>query len=183
MRFVPTAVPGAYIVELEPHQDERGFFARAFSTKEFSDNGIDFVVRNANTTYSAARGTLRGLHYQLPPAAEDKLIRCTKGAVYSVLVDMRSDSPTRLQHVGVELTAENRRALFIPGMCAAGALTLVDDTETFYLVSADHAPGRERGVRYDDPAVGIAWPIPVTTISAKDRAWSDLVPSELEEMP
>lgn len=181
MRFVPIQIAGGYVVELEPHGDERGFFARAFSVSEFAANGIDFAVRNANTTYTAARGTMRGLHYQVPPAAEDKLIRCTRGAVYSVMVDMRPDSPTRLQHVGVELTAENRRALLIPAMCAAGALTLVDDTETFYLVSADYAPEYERGIRFDDPVLGIEWPIPVTTVSAKDRAWNDIVDLDLEE--
>lgn len=178
MRFVPTAIEGAFIVELEPHGDDRGFFARAYSVTEFAEQGIDFSVRNANTTYTAARGTLRGLHYQLAPAAEDKFIRCTRGAVYSVLVDMRPGSPTRLQHVGVELSRENRRALLIPGLCAAGALTLTDDAETFYLVSADYSPELERGVRYDDPALAIDWPIAVTSISDKDRSWRDI---DLEE--
>ncbi|HSJ27012.1 MAG TPA: dTDP-4-dehydrorhamnose 3,5-epimerase family protein [Acidimicrobiia bacterium] len=174
MRFLPTEIAGAFIVELEPRADDRGFFARAFSVTEFAAHGLEFGVRNANTTHTRTRGTLRGLHYQLPPAAEDKLIRCTRGAVYSVLVDLRPGSPTRFQHIGVELTAENRLALLIPGLCAAGALTLADDTETFYLVTADYSPELERGVRYDDPALGIEWPIPVTTISEKDRSWPDI---------
>ena len=174
MKFIPTEIDGAFIVELEPHADERGFFARAFSIAEFAQHGIDFAVRNANTTYTSGRGTLRGLHYQLDPAAEDKLIRCTRGAVFSVLVDLRPGSVTRLRYVGVELSAENRRAVLIPGMCAAGALTLTDDAETFYLVSADYTPELERGIRFDDPAVGIDWPIPVTTVSDKDRAWEDI---------
>lgn len=174
MKFIPTEIDGAFIVELEPHGDDRGFFARAYSVTEFAERGIDFPVRNANTTYTAVRGTLRGLHYQLPPAAEDKFIRCTRGAVYSVLVDVRPESPTRLQHVGVELSRENRRALLIPGMCAAGALTLTDDAETFYLVSADYAPDLERGIRFDDPALAIEWPIEVTSVSDKDRSWRDI---------
>lgn len=174
MRFVPTPIDGAFIVELEQHGDDRGFFARAYSVTEFAEHGIDFSVRNANTTYTATRGTLRGLHYQLPPAAEDKFIRCTRGGVYSVLVDMRPGSPTRLQHFGVELSRENRRALFIPGLCAAGALSLTDDAETFYLVSADYSPDLERGIRYDDPALSIDWPIPVASVSEKDRSWKDI---------
>lgn len=174
MRFVPLDIDGAYSVELEPREDERGFFARAFSASEFREQGIDFQVQNANTTYTEHRGTLRGLHYQLPPAAEDKLIRCTRGAVFSVLVDMRPASPTRLRHVGIELSAENRRALLIPGMCAAGALSLTDRAETFYLVSADYSPELERGLRFDDPVIGIDWPIPVTIVSDKDRAWPDI---------
>jgi dTDP-4-dehydrorhamnose 3,5-epimerase len=174
MRFESTVIEGAYVVDLEPHEDHRGFFARAFSLSEFQEHGIEFVVRNANTTYTARRGTLRGLHYQVPPADETKLIRCIRGAVYSAFVDMRAGSSTRLRSFGVELSAENRRALLIPGMCAAGALSLTDHAETFYLVSADHAPELERGVRYDDPAIGIDWPVPVSTISDKDRSWPNI---------
>jgi dTDP-4-dehydrorhamnose 3,5-epimerase len=173
MRFVPTSVSGAFVVELEPHGDERGFFARAFSDQEFADVGIEMKVRNANATYTARRGTIRGLHYQLAPAAEQKLIRCIRGGVFSVIVDLRPGSPTFLEHLGVELTAENRRALYIPEMCAAGALSLTDDAETFYLVSAYHRPDLERGIRYDDPVVAITWPIPVETVSDKDRSWPD----------
>jgi dTDP-4-dehydrorhamnose 3,5-epimerase len=173
MRFVATALPGAFVVELEPHRDDRGFFARAFSDQEFADVGIEMRVRNANATYTARRGTIRGLHYQLDPGAEQKLIRCTRGGVFSVIVDLRPGSATYLEHLGVELTADNRRALYIPEMCAAGALSLTDDAETFYLVSAHHRPDLERGIRYDDPALGITWPIPVEIVSDKDRSWPD----------
>lgn len=178
MKFLETEIEGVLVVDLEPREDERGFFARAFSDDEFSAAGIDMTVRNANATYTRSKGTLRGLHYQLPPGGEQKLIRCTRGAVYSVAVDMRIGSPTHLHHVGVELSASNRRAIYIPEMCAAGALTLTDDAETFYLVSSPHRPDLERGVRFDDPAIGIGWPVPVSVVSAKDRAWPDLVTAQ-----
>lgn len=172
LKFASTSIAGVCVVELEPHSDQRGYFARAFSDEEFRTAGLEMTVRNANTTYTRHKGTIRGLHYQLPPAGESKLIRCTRGAIFSVAVDVRADSPTFLHHVGVELTAENRLALFIPEMCAAGALSLTDDAETFYLVSAYHDRDLERGIRYDDPAVRIKWPIAITTVSEKDRSWS-----------
>lgn len=171
MRFRETPVAGAYIVELEPREDGRGFFARAFSDEEFAAAGIVHPVRMANMTYTRHAGTVRGMHYQVPPAGEAKFIRCIRGAAFSAIVDMRPTSPTYRAWTGVELTADNRLALYIPESCAAGAQALADDTDMFYLVSAAYSPEHERGLRFDDPAIGIRWPLPATHVSAKDRAW------------
>jgi dTDP-4-dehydrorhamnose 3,5-epimerase len=178
MKFLETSVDGAYIVELEPQEDDRGSFSRAFSDAEFANAGIEFDVRMANLTHTRRSGTIRGLHYQVPPAEEAKFIRCIRGAAFSVLVDLRPASPTYRRWVGVELTAANRRALYIPRSCAAGAQALTDDVEMFYLVSGSYSPEHERGVRYDDPALAIQWPLPAVAVSAKDRAWSWLPPLE-----
>ena len=178
MRFLPTAVDGAYIVELEPREDERGFFSRAYSDEEFRAAGITTPVQMANLTYTRRMGTIRGLHYQVPPAGEAKFIRCFRGAAFAVAVDMREGSPTYRRWAGAELTPENRRALYIPESCAAGAQALADDTEMFYLVSAPYSPDHERGIRYDDPEIGIAWPMPASLVSEKDRAWPLLARSE-----
>lgn len=171
MKFTETPVAGAYIVALEPREDERGFFARAFSDEEFHAAGIDMTVRMANMTYTKRRGTIRGLHYQVAPAEEAKFIRCIRGAAYSAIVDMRATSPTYRMSTGVELTAANRLGLYIPGSCAAGAQALTDDAEMYYLVSAAYSPDHERGLRFDDPALAIDWPLPAVDVSAKDRAW------------
>ncbi|MFP5343081.1 MAG: dTDP-4-dehydrorhamnose 3,5-epimerase family protein [Candidatus Limnocylindria bacterium] len=181
MRFEPTAVAGAYLVDLEPREDERGFFARAWSTEEFAAVGIDLTVRAANMTYTRARGTIRGLHYQVAPALEAKFIRCIRGAAFSAIADMRPDSPTHRAWVGVELDAAGRRALYIPAGCAAGAQALEDDTEMYYLVSGSYSPEHERGVRFDDPAIGIAWPLPAVNVTAKDQGWPLL--AEPKETP
>jgi dTDP-4-dehydrorhamnose 3,5-epimerase len=178
VRFLPTPVDGAYIVELEPREDDRGFFARAYSDEEFRAAGIVTPVRMANLTYTRWKGTIRGLHYQVPPAGEAKFIRCIRGAAFAAMVDMREDSPTYRRWAGAELTPGNRRALYIPESCAAGAQALADDTEMFYLVSAPYSPDHERGIRYDDPAIGIQWPMPAAHISDKDRAWPPLARSE-----
>lgn len=178
MRFLETPVAGAYIVELEPREDDRGFFARAFSEEEFAAAGIELPVRMANMTYTRHRGTVRGLHYQVPPAGEAKFIRCVSGSAFSAIVDMRPASPTYRAWTGAELTAVNRRALYIPPSCAAGAQALADGTEMFYLVSSAYSPEHERGLRFDDPAIGIHWPLPATHVSDKDRAWPLLARSE-----
>lgn len=174
MRFIETGLDGAWIVELEERVDERGFFARAFCQAEFEEHGIEADVRQANVSYNHLAGTLRGMHYQVPPAAETKFIRCVNGAIHDVIVDLRPDSPTYLQHVGVELSATNRRALYVPGLFAHGFLTLTDDAEVLYLVGEFYTPGHERGIRHDDPALKIDWPRPVTVISDKDASWPDL---------
>jgi dTDP-4-dehydrorhamnose 3,5-epimerase len=171
MRFIETELSGAYIVELEPRGDERGFFARTFDAKLFEQHGMNPFIAQANMSQNIRKGTLRGMHYQLPPATETKFIRCTKGAIHDVIIDMRPDSPTYRRHVGVDLTEDNRRSLYVPGMFAHGFQTLADDTEVSYLVSEFYTPGMERGLRHDDPEFGIEWPLPVSVISEKDAAW------------
>ena len=171
MIFSETPLAGAFVVELEPLVDRRGFFARSFDAREFEARGMRAGVVQCNVSFNPARGTLRGLHLQLPPATEPKLVRCTRGAIHDVIVDMRPDSPTYLRHFAVELTAENRRQLYVPDMFAHGFLTLADDTEVSYNVGEYYTPGYERGLRYDDPRLGIAWPAPVAVISDKDAAW------------
>jgi dTDP-4-dehydrorhamnose 3,5-epimerase len=171
MRFIETELSGAYIVELEERTDERGFFARTFCVREFSELGLTTRISQCNLSFNHRRGTLRGLHFQAEPAAEAKLIRCVAGAVHQVLIDMRPGSPTYLRHVAVELSAANRRAVYLPELFAAGMQTLEDDTELMYQVSEFHTPEAERGLRFDDPAIGITWPLAVSAISAKDAAW------------
>jgi dTDP-4-dehydrorhamnose 3,5-epimerase len=172
MRFIATELGGAFIVEPESHEDSRGLFARTFCAREFREHGLVDTFLQCNTSWNARKGTLRGLHYQLPPSSEVKLVRCTAGALWDVLVDLRPNSPTYLQHVGVELTAKNRRALYIPEMFAHGFQTLEDDTEVFYQMSEFYAPKSARGLRFDDPKLGIKWPLPATSISDQDRNWT-----------
>ena len=176
MRFTPTSIDGAFVVDLEPRGDDRGFFARAYCQQEFVDAGIDpQVARNmgvqCNISTNRQAGTLRGMHYQDATAPEPKLVRCTRGAIYDAIIDMRPDSPTYLQHFGIELTEHNRTALFVPALCAHGYQALTDDTEIFYMVGAAYAPGAERGLRWNDPAFAIEWPLEVMEISDKDRSW------------
>ena len=171
MIFFETSLEGAFIVDLEPRGDERGFFARAFCRREFEARGLKPAVAQANVSFSRDRGTLRGLHFQFPPAAETKFVRCTRGALLDVIVDLRPESPTYLQHVAVELTAANRRAVYVPERFAHSFQTLEDDTEAMYQVGEFYAPSEESGLRYSDPRLGIAWPLPVTTISEKDGRW------------
>jgi len=182
VKYTETAVQGALIVDLEPFTDDRGLFARTFDAEEFAANGIDPGVAQCNLSFNHAAGTLRGLHRQVPPHAEGKLVRCTAGAIVDVAVDVRPESPTYGRHVLVELTAANRRALWIPPYVAHGYQTLVPDTEVTYQVSGRYAPGGEQGFRYDDPAFGIAWPLPVAVISEKDAAWP-LVGAQAEVAP
>lgn len=171
MRFTELTIPGAFIVDLEPRTDARGFFARTFCAREFAEHGLVTTIAQVNASYNHRRGTLRGMHYQDEPAPEAKLVRCVSGAIHDVIVDMRPNSPTYLRHVAVELSAANRRQLYIPELCAAGYQTLADDTEVTYQVSEFYTPETERGLRHDDPALGIAWPLAVSEISPKDTAW------------
>ncbi len=171
MKYLPTEVDGVVVVDLEPFSDDRGIFARTFDAADFEAHGLDAAVVQCNLSFNHNAGTLRGLHRQVPPHAEGKLVRCTAGAIVDVAVDVRPDSPTYGKHVMVELTAANRRALFIPPYVAHGYQTLVDDTEVTYQVSGPYAPGGEQGFRYDDAAFGIVWPLPVAVISGKDAAW------------
>jgi dTDP-4-dehydrorhamnose 3,5-epimerase len=173
MLFTETTVSSAYLLDLERRADHRGFFARAWCQKEFEARGITARIAQVNVSANARKGTLRGMHYQLPPHREAKVVSCTRGAIYDVVLDLREESPTFLRWFAAELTAENRRMLFIPEGCAHGFQTLTDDAEVLYLMSEFYAPRHGRGVRYDDPAFGIAWPLPVKCISDADRAWPD----------
>jgi dTDP-4-dehydrorhamnose 3,5-epimerase len=173
MRFEAMAVAGAYVVALDELADERGFFARAWCEREFARAGIEAEWVQANVSVSRWRGTLRGMHYQRAPKAEAKLVRCTRGALYDVVLDLRAGSPTRGRWAAAELSAENRRSVYVPPGCAHGFLTLADDTEAHYLVSAPYAGELEGGVRWDDRRFGIEWPGMVRTISGKDAGWPD----------
>jgi dTDP-4-dehydrorhamnose 3,5-epimerase len=171
--FEELSLPGAYVIRLEERSDDRGFFARSWCSREFAAHGLADCVVQANVSYNRRRGTLRGMHWQEGPAAETKLVRCTSGALYDVIVDLRRDSPTYRRWVGVELTARNRLMLYVPEGFAHGFQTLEDETEASYQVSQYYTPGAERGLRHDDPAIGIEWPMPVEVISEKDRSWPD----------
>ena len=171
MLFTESPLPGAFVIDLQQRSDERGFFARSFCAAEFEAHGLTPAVAQCNLSFNHRRGTLRGMHYQTAPATEAKLVRCTRGAIYDVIVDLRPHSPTYMRHFGVELSEENRRALYVPEMFAHGYQALTDGAEVAYQVSQAYTPGCERGLRYDDPTLGIAWPIAVTTISEKDRTW------------
>jgi dTDP-4-dehydrorhamnose 3,5-epimerase len=172
-----TALHGPAVVDIEPREDDRGFFTRTFCRDEFVAAGLDPFVGQCNLSYNRRAGTLRGMHFQLPPHPEAKLVRCTRGAVVDVVVDMRAGSATRFQHVMVELSEDNRRALYVPPYFAHGYLTLTDHAEVSYQVSGSYAPSAERGLRYDDPDLGIDWPREVAVISAKDSAWALLADS------
>ena len=171
--FTETELPGAYIIDLETIGDERGFFARAWDAKESAERGLETRVAQANCAFNARKGTLRGMHLQRPPHEEGKFVRCTRGAFFDAIVDLRPGSETFKRWTGVELTAENRRMFYVPPGFAHGYETLEDDTEALYLVTEFYAPGAETGVRWDDPAFGIEWPIEPTLISDKDRSWPD----------
>lgn len=171
MKFTETKIPGAYIIDLEPFEDGRGYFARAFCQEEFAAHGIDFNPVQANLSGSAKQGTLRGLHYQVPPHQEDKLVRVVRGAVFDVAVDLRENSPAYGQWLGVELSQENKRSFIIPKGCAHGQISLTDDVEFLYLVSEKFHPESDRGIRYDDPFFSIQWPMEPLIISDKDRNW------------
>lgn len=181
MKFVPTGLEGAFVIELEPIADERGFFARSFCMREFEEHGLKSFTAQCNLSFNHRAGTLRGMHYQLPPAGETKLVRCTRGAIHDVIIDLRPDSPTYLQHFGVELSEDNRRALYVPELFAHGYQALTDGAEVSYQVSEFYTPGMERGLRYDDPRFGIDWPLEVTAISEKDASWQPFEPAPAEE--
>jgi dTDP-4-dehydrorhamnose 3,5-epimerase len=171
MKFHPTPLKGVYLIEMEKHGDDRGFFARAYCEREFADAGLVANFVQANNVLSARRGTLRGLHYQLPPAAEVKVVRALRGALYDVVVDLRPGSSTYLKSFGAELNDQNKLCMYVPRGFAHGMITLVDNVETFYLVSDFYAPERERGLRYDDPVLDIEWPVSPVEISQKDSTW------------
>jgi dTDP-4-dehydrorhamnose 3,5-epimerase len=177
MRFTPTPLTGAYLIDIEPRGDERGFFARAFCRNEFAEQGLQTEFVQVNNSLSAQRGTLRGMHYQLEPAAEVKVVRCIAGALWDAIIDLREGSPTFGRWFGAELSADNRRMMYAPRGFAHGFITLSDNAEVFYLVSAFYAPERERGIRWSDPRFGIAWPIAPTVLSDKDRDRADFDPA------
>jgi dTDP-4-dehydrorhamnose 3,5-epimerase len=174
MIFTETRLEGAFIIDLERREDNRGFFARTFCQHEFEQHGLKPVIAQANIAFNRGRGCVRGMHFQFPPAAETKLVRATRGAILDIIVDLRPESPTYLDHVSVELSADNHRALYVPERFAHGYQVLEDDTETSYQVGEFYTPEAEGGLRYDDPRLGLHWPLEVTEISDKDRAWSSL---------
>jgi dTDP-4-dehydrorhamnose 3,5-epimerase len=171
--FTATEPAGVVIIEPERVEDERGFFARSFCAREFAARGLDPRVAQCNVSFNRTRGTLRGLHFQHPPHTETKLVRCTRGALYDVAVDLRPDSPTFLVHIAVELSARNGRMLYVPEGFAHGFQTLEDDTEVFYQMSAAFSPDAAGGVRWNDPAFAIEWPLEVSAISERDRTYPD----------
>ncbi len=176
MIFTETKLKGAFLIDLEKRADSRGFFARTFCAKEFEAQGLNPAIAQCNLSFNHKKGTLRGMHYQVPPVSETKVVYCIRGGIQDVIIDMRSESPTYKQHISVELTAENRRALYIPELFAHGFQTLDDNTEVLYLMGAFFTPGYDRGLRYDDPAFGIEWSLPVSEISERDTSWTLLDP-------
>jgi len=178
MLFMETTLRGAFVIDLDRREDSRGFFARLFCQREFAEHGLNPVIAQANVAFSRRRGTLRGMHFQVPPLAETKVVRVTRGAILDVIVDLRPESPTYLQHVAVELTADNRRSLYVPERFAHGFQVLEDQTETTYLMGEFYVPNAEGGLRYSDPMLALEWPLPVTEIAAHDEVWPLL--SEVE---
>ncbi|HWZ99320.1 MAG TPA: dTDP-4-dehydrorhamnose 3,5-epimerase [Candidatus Dormibacteraeota bacterium] len=171
MRFEKNGIAGSWVIEPSAHADNRGRFFRAWCSKEFLDQGINFLPVQANMGFNLRKGTVRGMHFQLAPALEAKLVRCTRGAMFDVVLDLRPGSETYGKWHGAELTAENGRMLFLPEHCAHGYQTLEDKTEMHYMASQFYTPAAARGVRFDDPAFNIQWPLPVTMISEQDRNW------------
>lgn len=180
MIFEETRLAGAYVINLESHKDDRGFFARTFCQHEFEEHGLKPVIAQANIAFNRVKGTLRGMHFQYPPAAETKLVRCTRGAILDIIVDLRPESDTYLQHVAVDLTADNHRALFVPERFAHGYQVLEDETETSYQVGEFYTPSAEGGLRYDDPRLALEWPLTVAELSEKDCKWDLLENCEPE---
>lgn len=176
MLFRETPVHGAYLIIPELRADERGFFARVWCDKEQGDHKLTTKLAQASISFNYEKGTLRGLHYQLPPCQEVKIVTCYRGAIYDVVLDLRSDSPTYLKWAGYELTAENRHRLYVPEGCAHGFQTLADESEVLYLISHPYSANHARGVRHNDRALGIDWPLPVTRMSDADRGWPDYHP-------
>ena len=174
MVFTETKLKGAYIIDLERREDSRGFFARAFCQKEFAAHGLKPTIAQANIAHNIRKGTMRGMHFQFPPAAETKLVRCTRGAILDIIVDLRPESPTYLQHVAVELNEENQRALYVPERFAHGYQVLVDNTDTSYQVGEFYTPSAESGLLHDDPRLGLEWPLPITAISDKDQKFAPI---------
>ena len=173
MRFGKTELSGVFLVEVDFLVDERGFFARTWCQKDFQAQGLEASLVQCSISYNARRGTLRGLHFQASPFEETKLVRCTQGAIYDVVLDLRAGSPSYLRWIAATLTAENRNMIYVPKGCAHGFLTLQDNTEVFYQMSQVYDAASARGVRWDDPAFGIAWPDKVEVISERDRTYPD----------
>ena len=171
MIFTETALSGAFLIDPERREDSRGYFARAFCQHEFADHGLKPVIAQANVAFNNVAGTLRGMHFQFPPKPETKIVRATRGAIVDIIVDLRPESPTFLQSISAELSADNGRALYVPERFAHGYQTLVDGTETSYHVGEFYAPETEGGLAYDDPQLGLEWPLPVAVISEKDTEW------------
>jgi dTDP-4-dehydrorhamnose 3,5-epimerase len=176
--FTESPLAGAYLLDLERLTDDRGFFARVYCGEEFAARGLGPDLRQCSVSYNARRGTLRGMHYQAAPHEEHKLVRCTSGAIFDVIVDIRGSSPTYRCWFGAELSGENRRALFIPPGFAHGFVSLTDDTEVYYMISVAHAPHFSRGFRWNDPAFGIEWPLLPVVISSRDAAYPLLDPQD-----
>ena len=183
MIFVETPLRGAYVIEVEKHEDERGFFARSWCAREFAAKGLDPHLVQCNVSFNKRKGTLRGLHYQIPPHGEVKLVRCTKGSLVDVIVDLRKDSPTFLKWFAVELTATNHRMLYIPKLFAHGFQTLEDDTEIFYQMSEFYEPAASKGLRWNDPRLGITWPLDERIISSRDTSYLDSTPEVFMSLP
>jgi dTDP-4-dehydrorhamnose 3,5-epimerase len=169
--FTESALAGAFVIELERIEDDRGFFARSFCAEEFAAHGLPAVMPQCSVSFNARRATLRGLHFQADPHAEDKLVRCTAGAIFDVIVDLRRDSPDRGRWLGIELTADNRRSLFVPRGFAHGFITLTDGSEVLYMMSVPYVPGFARGLRWNDPAIGIDWPLEPAHMTERDAAY------------
>lgn len=173
MIFTPTKLAGAYVIELEKREDSRGFFARTFCANEMAEHDLETKIVQTNMSRTMKKGTVRGMHFQTSPHQETKLVRCTRGSIYDVIIDIRPDSPTYKQWFGVELSAQNHSMLFVPRDFAHGFITLEDDCEVMYEVSEFYSPGFEGGIRYNDPTINIEWPIPVLDVSEKDAAHPD----------
>jgi dTDP-4-dehydrorhamnose 3,5-epimerase len=178
--FTETKLKGAFVVDLEPREDERGFFARSFCQREFEALGLKPVIAQSGLARNYKKGTLRGMHFQFPPAAETKLVRCIRGTIVDVIVDLRPESETYLQHFAVELDGGSLRALYVPERFAHGYQSLIDDTIASYELGAFHAPDAEGGLLYDDPRLGLEWPLPATVISQRDRGFQPLTEIEIE---
>jgi len=174
LTFESTAIGGVYVIDIAPIADDRGFFARTFCRSEFAARGLEPAVEQSNMSRNHVAGTLRGLHFQTAEAPESKLVRCTRGAVFDVLVDLRPESTTFGEHLAIELSEDNHRAVYVPAMFAHGYMTLVDDTEVHYQVSCEATPGTERGLLFDDPVLEIDWPMTARVVSDKDRAWNPI---------
>jgi dTDP-4-dehydrorhamnose 3,5-epimerase len=180
MIFTETKLKGAFIIDIERRADSRGFFARVFCQHEFEDHGLKPVIAQANIAFNNLKGTVRGMHFQFPPTAETKLVRATRGALLDIIVDLRPESPTYLEHIAVELTEDNHRALYVPERFAHGYQILADKTETSYQVGEFYMPGSEGGLVYNDPRLHLEWPLPVSVISDKDQHWKSFEEQEWE---
>ena len=176
MRFIETPLAGAFVVEMERLADARGFFARSWCAREFADRGLNAALVQCNVSFNKRRGTLRGMHFQVAPHGETKLVRCTRGSIHDIIVDLRPASATYLQHFAVELTAGNRTMLYIPEGFAHGFQSLEDESEVFYQMSDYFVPACARGLRWNDPALALSWPLSDPILNDKDKAWADLPP-------